>query len=280
MDLSSLTQTPTEETVQEYVDIFRKTDLKTAAIALGILLIGFLSVRLILKLVRKGMERSGIPASLHSMIRTMLRITLDMIVLLTAANYLGLPITSFLALLGLAGLAVSLALQSVLNNLAGGFIILSSHPFEVGHFVEHDGISGTVAEIRLQHTRLETPDGKMIYIPNSSLAGSRLINYSETGKRRVEIRISASYDNSPEQVREAILSAVRETGGILADPEPVVSLDEYGDSAISYVLWVWVQSGDFLTVKRELNERMYGAFRKHGVEMTYPHLNVHMNSPA
>ena len=276
MDLSSLSQAPSEETVQEYVTIFQQIDWKTGLSALAMLVLGFILVRLILKAFEKGLRSSRVPASLHTMIRTLLRIVLDVIVLLTVANYIGIPVTSFITLLGLIGLAVSLALQGILSNLASGFIILMSHPFEVGHFIEHDGVSGSVREIRMLHTRLETPDGKMIYVPNASLSGARLINYTETGKRRMDLLVSASYANSPEQVRTAILSAVRQTPEILQDPAPVVSVEKYADSAIEYGIFVWVLSGDFITVRRGLNERLYAAFAENGVEMTYPHLNVHM----
>ncbi|MBQ3705932.1 MAG: mechanosensitive ion channel family protein [Clostridia bacterium] len=276
MSLDSVVQVPTEETVQEYVDIFKNTDLKTALIAAGGLAGGLLLVRLVLKLVEKGLNRTSVPQTMHTMLRTMLRILLDLVVVLTVANYIGIPVTSFVALLGLFGLAVSLALQGVLSNLAGGFIILATHPFETGHFIEHDGITGTVQEIRMMHTRLATPDGKMIYIPNSSISSGRVINYSEAGKRRVDLTVSASYDSPPARVREAVMIAISRVEGILPDPAPVVALEKYGDSAIEYSVLVWSDGEDFITVKRALNEALYAAFADHGVEMTYPHLNVHM----
>ena len=274
--MEALSGTPSEETVQEYVDIFQKIDWKTGLTGLGILVFGLVAVRLILRLVEKALKASRVPPTLHTMIRTLLRILLDLVVFLSAANAIGIPITSFITLLGLAGLAVSLALQGILGNLVGGFIILASHPFEVGHFIEHDGVLGTVREIRTLHTRIETPDGRMVYIPNSSLSGARIINFSETGKRRVEIGVSASYRNSPDQVRAAVLDAAGRTEGVLSSPAPVVFLDSYGSSDIRYVLWVWVESANFLSVKQALSERMYAAFAAHNVEMTYPHLNVHM----
>lgn len=274
--MEGLTNAPSEETVQEYVDILQKIDWKTGLTGLAVLVLGLVAVRLILRVVEKGLKASHIPATLHAMIRTLLRILLNLVVFLSAANAIGIPVTSFITLLGLAGLAVSLALQGVLGNLAGGFIILGSHPFEVGHFIEHDSVTGTVREIRMLHTRLETPDGRMVYVPNSSLSGDRIINYSETGRRRVEISVSASYNNTPDQVRAAVLDAAARTEGVLSSPAPVVFLDGYGDSDIRYILWVWVESANFLSVRQSLNERMYSAFASHNVEMTYPHLNVHM----
>ena len=277
MDLDSLVSTPSEETVQEYVNVIQNTDLKTGLIALGLLIIGLLAVKLILRAVNQGLQRSRIPRTLHTMIRTLLRILLVFVVFLTVANYLDLPITPFITLLGLVGLALSLALQGMLSNLAGGFLILASHPFEVGHYIEQDGISGTVQEIRLQHTRLETPDGKIIYIPNSSISSSRVINYTETGKRRVEINVSASYDNSPAQVRAAVMAAAQKVEGILSEPAPILFVDNYGDSAIEYVIQAWVSNPDFITVKRGLMEELYSTFQQTQVEMTYPHMNVHIS---
>ena len=164
----------------------------------------------------------------------------------------------------------------MLSNLAGGFIILSTHPFDLGHFIEHDGVTGTVREISMQHTRLETPDGKMIYIPNSRLSGGRIINYSETGKRRVELTVSASYGHTPAQVRNAVMAAVERTEGILSDPAPAVYVDGYGESDIKYGLWVWTEGANFLRVRRDLTELLYTTFAEKKVEMTYPHLNVHL----
>ena len=276
MNLDSLT-TPSEETVAEYVSVFQNIDWRTGLKGILILVIGLLAVKLVMRLVTRALQRSHIPASLHTMIRTLLRILLDVVVFLSAANAIGVPIVSFVTLLGLIGLAVSLALQGVLSNLAGGFILLASHPFNVGDYIEHNSLSGTVKEIRMLHTRLETPDGKMVYIPNSSLSGDRLINYTETGRRRVELTVSASYDNSPEQVRGAIEDAIRHTDGILSDPAPVIAVDNYGDSAISYSIWAYVKGSDFIAVKQKLNERLFTSFAENGVEMTYPHINVHMN---
>jgi len=274
--LDTLTTVPDEQTVQQYVEIVQNVDLRTGLTAAAMLVVGILAVHLVLKAADRLLARSGVPKTLHSMIRTMTRIVLYLVVVLTVANYIGIPVTSFVALLGLAGLAVSLALQGVLGNLAGGFIILLSHPFEVGNFVEYDGITGTVREIRMMHTRLETPDGKMVYVPNSSLSGARVINYSETGTRRVEISVSAAYGNSPAQVREAVLEAVARTKGALQDPAPLVVVDHYGESDIAYTILVWAKNEDFILVKWGLTEDLYKVFAEHGVEFSYPHMNVHM----
>lgn len=274
--MDALTTAPSEQEVQEYVSILKNVDWQTGLKCAATLVVGFTVVRLLLHVVKKALKASRIPATLHTIIRNLLRILLDLVVILAAASVIGIPVTSFVTLLGIAGLAVSLALQGVLSNLAGGFIILSTHPFDLGHFIEHDGVTGTVREISMQHTRLETPDGKMIYIPNSSLSGGRIINYSEIGRRRVELSVSASYENTPAQVRGAVMTAVDRTAGILPDPAPAVYVDSYGESDIQYGIWVWTEGADFLRVRRELTERLYTAFAEQKVEMTYPHMNVHL----
>ena len=123
---------------------------------------------------------------------------------------------------------------------------------------------------------LWTFDGRMAFIPNSSISSGKLINYTGTGRRRVELSVSASYGSAPAQVRKAVQAAIKRTEGVLEDPEPRVFLDRYGDSAISYTIWVWARNEDFLSVKIQLNELLYDVFAKYGVEMTYPHLQVHL----
>lgn len=278
--MESLTAVPSEETVQAYTDIIRSVDWQTGLKAAGILVIGLVVVRLLLHVVRKLLKKSHVPATVHSMVVTLLRILLDLVVVLSAANAIGIPVTSFIALLSLIGLAISLALQGVLSNLASGFIVLGSHLFEAGQIIEHGSVTGTVREIRMLHTVVETFDGKVVYIPNSSISGGQVVNVTKMGKRRVELGVSASYDCSPEQVRKAVLAAVSRTDGILRDPAPAVFLDSYGDSAIGYKIWVWTRSEDFLDVKNRLNELLYRTFAENGVEMTYPHLNVHLQRKA
>lgn len=274
--MDALTATPSEEQVREYVDIVQNMDWQTGLKGLATLVLGLMLVRLLIHVVDKALKRSQIPTTLHAMIRTLLRILLDLVVILSAANAIGIPVTSFVTVLGLAGLAISLAVQGMLSNLASGFIILSSRPFAVGHFIEENNIMGTVREIRMLHTRMETPDGKMVYVPNSVLSGTQIINYTETGKRRMDISVSASYGNPPEQVRRAANNALKGVEGILTDPVPEFFLDRYDDSAIQYILRFWVKGGDFMRVQHEVTEKLYSVFASEGVVMTYPHLNVHL----
>lgn len=274
--MEALTAVPSEKTVQEYTDILKRVDWETGLKAAAILVIGLTAVKLILRATRKILGKSHVPPTVHSMMITLLRILMDLVVVLAAMNAIGIPITSFVALLSLAGLAVTLGLQGVLGNLASGVIVLGSHPFEVGHLIEHDGIMGTVREIRMLHTIVETLDGRVVYFPNSSVAGGRVTNITGTGRRRVEVKVSASYNQTPEQVRKAIRDAIEQIDSVLAEPEPVVYVEGYGDSAINYCVWVWTKSEEFLPVQFRLTELLYTTFAQNSVEMTYPHLRVHM----
>lgn len=273
--MDELTNAPSPETIQGYADILKTVDWQTGLKAAAILLIGLSAAKLVLHFVRKVLKKSRVPAAVHSILMTLLRVLLDLVVVLAALNALGIPVTSFIALLSLAGLAISLALQGVLGNLASGLIVVGSRPFDVGDVIEHDGIAGTVREIRMMHTVVETFDGKMVYIPNSSISGGRVVNVTQTGRRRVEISVSASYNQPPAQVRKAIGDAIARTEGILEDPTPAVFLDSYGDSAINYGIRVWTASENYMNVKNTLTELLYSTFAENRVEMTYPHINVH-----
>ena len=273
--MDGLTTAPSPETIQGYADILKTVDWQTGLKAAAILLIGLAAAKLVLHFVRKVLKKSRVPAAVHSILMTLMRVLLDLVVVLAALNALGIPVTSFIALLSLAGLAISLALQGVLGNLASGLIVVGSRPFDVGDVIEHDGIAGTVREIRMMHTVLETFDGRMVYIPNSRISGGRVINVTQTGRRRVDISVSASYNQSPAQVRKAIGDAITRTEGILEDPAPAVFLDSYGDSAINYGIRVWTASENYMNVKNTLTELLYSTFAENRVEMTYPHINVH-----
>ena len=164
----------------------------------------------------------------------------------------------------------------ILGNVAGGLVILSSHPFSLGDFVEVSGTSGTVHEISLNHTKLVTPDGLMVMLPNKELASSQMINYSTLGRRRITWKVSASYDAPTETVKEACRRALAATEGILEDPAPSVYLTEYGSSSIEYTVYCWASFDDYWSVHFALGERLRETFAQAGVEMTYDHLNVHI----
>ncbi|HIT69892.1 MAG TPA: mechanosensitive ion channel [Candidatus Aphodomonas merdavium] len=247
-------------------------------IALAVLLACLIAVRYIMKLFDRFLKKaSRIDPSLHSIVRTALRCMLILLSIMFAANLAGIAITSFLALFSIIGLAISLAVQDVLTNFTGGIIILGSKPFTLGDFIETDTVTGTVEEISFLYTRLRSADGKMIFIPNKHLYTSNLTNFTSSGARRIELTVSASYENTPEQVRAAAMQAIAATGNVLADPAPEVLLEAYGDSAISYTIRAWAAPGAYGCTRYALNEALYTAFLHAGVDMTYPHLNVHLH---
>lgn len=265
------------EQVEETIALFSSMDLKTAVRGLLFLVVGLVLVRLALMLLSHMLKKSRtIPASAHTMIKTLVRILLDVVVVLAAANTVGIPITSFMVFLSVIGIAISLAVQGILSNFAGGILLLVSRPFAIGDFIECGSVSGTVLDITMLHIKLQAPDRKVVYLPNSTVYSSILTNASISAIRRVDVSVSASYDNSPAQVREAVLDLTRTIPGILQDPEVQVHVENYGDSAIGYTIWAFCEGKDFLTVKYALLEGLYDAFRAHSVEMTYPHMNVHM----
>lgn len=265
------------EQVEETIALFSSMDMKTAVRGLLFLVVGLVLVRLALILLSHMLKKSRtIPASAHTMIKTLMRILLDVVVVLAAANTVGIPITSFMVFLSVIGIAISLAVQGILSNFAGGILLLVSRPFAIGDFIECGSVSGTVLDITMLHIKLQAPDRKVVYLPNSTVYSSILTNASISPIRRVDVSVSASYDNSPAQVREAVLDLTRTIPGILQDPEVQVHVENYGDSAIGYTIWAFCEGKDFLTVKYALLEGLYDAFRAHSVEMTYPHMNVHM----
>ncbi len=264
------------EDVQQVVNIVKNLQWPTIIGAAATLVVGVVVVKLLLKLVRRGISKTNIPESLHTMLITLVRILLYLLVILTVANQIGIPITSFVTVIGIAGLAISMAMQGILQSVAGGMILLGSRPFEVGDVMEADGIIGVVKDIRVMSTHVESFDGKSIYIPNSKLYTSTIINYTRKGQRRVEMKLSASYDAPPALVREAILDAVKDTPGVLSDPAPRVLTENYADSAIEYTLWVWCNTADFVDVKYGISEKLYDTYKNRDVEMTYPHLNIHV----
>ena len=167
-------------------------------IGAAVLVLCLVLSRILMRLFGRFLDRAKqIDPSLHSMLKAMLRFVLYFISILFAANVLGIPISSFLALFSVVGLAISLAVQGVLNNFAGGIIILASKPFTLGDYIEADTVAGTVREIGILHTRMISPDGKMIFVPNNLLYTSKLINYTSSGARRIDLEISAAYHNTP-----------------------------------------------------------------------------------
>ena len=237
---------------------------------------GLAVIRVVMRIVDRSLEKSNSMNTLGKYIRSVVQVLLWFVLVLVVADSIGIKVTSLIALFSVAGLAVSLALQNTLSNLAGGVMLLVTKPFEVGDFVETNGVSGTVEAIGLAYSTLATGDNKEVFIPNSEISSAKIINYTRLGKRRVDMTFSASYDAPTQSVKTAIREVLAQFPQIIADPEPVIYLSNYGASSIEYVVRVWVEGKDYWNVYYGVMEGVREAFERHGVEMTYDHLNVHV----
>lgn len=243
--------------------------------ALLIVILGVLAIRVVLTVLRKTLERSKLEKAAHSLILSLVRVGMYLVVFLSAASALGIDVTGIVALASVLTLALSLSLQNMASNVVGGFTILYNHSFHSGDFVEVAGQAGTVKEINMTYTVLITADNKMISIPNSSVVASQIVNYSAQETRRVEIAVSAGYDAPVQKVLDALVQAgTREN--VLEDPAPQAVVTAYGDSAISYSLRLWVKTPDYWNVYFAVTQRVKEIFDEQGITMTYPHLIVHM----
>ena len=278
--MATLPTTVDPGSAQETLDIVQKTlqdfSWQTAAVLAGLLVASVVAIRVIVSLADRAMARTKMDRGVRTFLRSGLRVILWLIALCVLLGYLGVPMTSLVALLSVLGLAVSLAIQGTLSNLAGGIMLLTAHPFSAGDFVEAGGISGTVVEVGLVYTKLNTPDNKVVYVPNGDISAKTIVNYTAEPKRRVELTFGLSYDAPMDKVKEAIGRAMAEHPLVLQGEERTVRVSRYGDSAIEYLMRCWCATGDYWTVYFDLNEAVKTELDKVGAEMSYPHVNVHM----
>lgn len=240
-----------------------------------ILVVGFLLIKLIMNIVEKALTKSKLEKAAHGLIKSLVRVVLYLLVGLAAASSLGIDVTGVIALASVLTLAVSLSVQNALTNVIGGITLLYTKPFKSGDYVEIAAESGTVLEIGMSYTKLQTPDNKIIYIPNSAVVSADIVNFTVSGTRRVDITVSASYNTPTQNVIQALYEAAK-VPGVLADPAPFAALSRYGDSNIEYTLRVWTATDDYWDVNFAINEKIREAFQDGGVEMSYPHLNIHV----
>ena len=250
--------------------------MNTLLPAVVTLLVGLIVIKAILKLIDKTMEKSPLDKAAVTLLKSVAKAVLYVLLALMVAEKLGIDVTGVVALASVASLAVSLSLQDMLGNLIGGFTLLSKHPFKAGDYVDVAGQSGVIQSIDLSYTKLTTPDNKIISIPNSAVVSSQIVNYSSADNRRVDIEVCASYGAAIEDVKAALLKAA-DVEGALTDPAPFAAVLSYDDSAIRYVLRVWCPSAKYWDVFFAVNENVKAQFDANGVEMTFPHLNVHLD---
>ncbi len=253
-----------------------KTSLSDVCSAVVTLILCIIVIRVVMKLVSRLLTKTKLDSRIQKYTVAGIKAVLYVITFITVAASLNIDMTSLVALLSVASLGLTLAAEDILGNMAGGLVIMGSHPFSIGDFIEVSGVSGTVEEISLNHTKLTTPDGLRVMLPNQELASSQITNYTVLGTRRVKQTIAVSYSVPTEAVRAACLRAVEMTDNVISAPAPSVYLSKYGESAIEYTTFCWCEAGNYWGVFCGLAENMRTACEEAGVEMTYDHLNVHI----
>ncbi|HEY8424321.1 MAG TPA: mechanosensitive ion channel domain-containing protein [Clostridia bacterium] len=223
----------------------------------------------------KGFKRLDV--SVQSFLKSLLSTGLKVVLLLSVISVLGVPLTSIITVLASAGLAVGLALQGALSNFAGGFMILIFKPFRVGDYIYNGEYEGTVDSINVFYTKLLTIDNKLITIPNKSIIDTAIINYSAQDKRRVDLRIRASFDADIEKVKKILFDLAYNHPLTLKDPLPFARLHTHGQDGMEYVLRVWTAKADYWPVYFDLMEQIKKEFDKQGITIPYQQVNVHIN---
>lgn len=244
--------------------------------ALALLLVCLAVTRLVMGLAGKLLGRTAMDQRVKTYVLKGVKAMLYVLTVLIVAGSLGVDVTSLIAVVSVFGLAVSLAVQDVLGNVAGGMVLLFSKPFTLGDYISTGDGEGAVAEITLTHTKLDTPGGQRVMLPNSKLVAGQIVNYTVRGVRRADHTVTASYDDEPEAVRRACLRAISRTPNILPDPAPQVVLTAYGESSIEYHVRFWAKTDDYWDAHFRSLEEIRRAFAEDGVTMTYNHLNVHI----
>lgn len=233
--------------------------------------------RLILRLFDRALERSKMNRTMFSFLKTVMRIVIYALVILVVAGSLGIDVSSLVAVLSVVSLAISLAVQNALANVVGGVSLLTTHPFQVGDFVQIGSDNGTVEEISMSYTKILTFDGKHIYIPNSEAASARICNYSDNGKRRVEITVSACYEDRIDAVKEALFAAGAHPKRLQEEPIEVY-LNNYLESGVEYLLRLWTTDADYAEVRFEVLENIKHEFDARKINMPFPQMQIRVGT--
>lgn len=241
--------------------------------ALIILVIGILAIRVLTKIVSSALTKTKLDSSLTKLLVGVLQPVLYVLLGLMIAAKLGIDVTSIVALASVLTLAVSLTLQTALGNIFGGFTLLYTKPFAPGHYVEIAGREGTVQEVGLAYTKLATVDNKIISIPNSSVTAAEIVNYSVSGKRRLDITVRCGWKVDAQTVIDTLLESAK-LESILQDPAPVAALKSYESGQAVYGLMVWVNTADYWDANFTINQNIQNLFREKDIPMAVPQMTV------
>jgi len=258
--------------MQEIISVF---GLKVLA-AIAILIIGRWVAMFLRNVSLKVMTKSKIDPTLVTFLGHVVYISLLVFIILAALGQLGVQTTSFIAVIGAAGLAVGLALQGSLSNFAAGVLMIIFRPFKVGDFIEGAGVLGTVEEIQIFTTRLSSPDNRAVIVPNSKIMSDNIVNFTAKPARRVDLVFGVSYSDNIDKVKEVISQVLSEDDRILKDPPPTIGLLEMADSSINFAVRPWVKPADYWGVYFDINEKIKKRFDAEGISIPFPQRDVHV----
>lgn len=244
--------------------------------AILIVLVGLIVVKGIERILKRALSKSKLDVSIHSFIKSLTVIALKIIVVITALAMLGVQTTTFIAVLSAAGLAIGLALKDSLSNFAGGILLLTFRPFSVGDFIETQGYMGTVKEVQLLYTYINTIDNRRVMIPNGELANAKIINYSIEENRRVDLVFGVSYEDDIIKVKEVLNTIIKNHPLIIMEPEPLVRVIEHADSSINFTVKVWCKKENYWDIYYDLNEQVKITFDQEGISIPFPQNDIHL----
>ena len=246
--------------------------------AIIILMIGLWIIKAITNGLKKFMVKRKVDESLIPFLTSMLNMVLKVMLVITVMSMLGIEMTSFIAILGAAGLAVGLALSGTLQNFAGGVMLLIFKPFKVGDFIDAQGYSGVVKEIQIFITILTTPDNKTVIIPNGGLANGSMVNYSAQDTRRVDWTFGIGYGDKTDDAKKILLDLMNADERILQDPKPFVGVSALADSSVNFATRAWVKGEDYWGVFFDMNDKVYNTFNEKGINIPFPQMDVHVHN--
>jgi len=249
--------------------------LKFAA-AVVVFIVGRWIAKILTRLLRRLMERSKIDPTLVKFAGSVTYIALMTFVIVAALAQIGIQTTSFIAVLGAAGLAIGLALQGSLSNFAAGFLMILFRPFKVGDFIEGAGTAGTVEEIQIFTTQVLTPDNKTVIIPNAKLTGDNIVNYTKRGTRRVDMVFGIGYGEDIDKARAIMADIIAKDERILKEPEPKIAVSELADSSVNFVVRPWSKASDYWNVYFDVTENIKKALDAAGINIPFPQRDVHI----
>jgi len=271
---------PESINIQELLNLYVIPWGINIAMALAIFLIGRKVAHILLNIVDRMLNKAGMDKMLVSFVHSILNALLLLFIIIASLDRLGVDTTSFIALIGAAGLAVGLALQGSLQNFAAGVLLIVFRPFKVGHFIEAGGAAGVVEEIGIFSVRMKTGDNREIIVPNGAIYSGTITNNSARDTRRIDMVFGISYDDDIRKAKQIMQSIIDADERILKDPETLIAVGELANSSVNFNVRPWVNTADYWTVRFDLTEKIKLAFDDNGITIPYPQMDLHINKSA